>query len=128
MPSITWSMSHSSFRSGWLAGRSLLSLSAFWVALVEGLLDHLAHQGLAVDALDVRGGTLPGRKPLMFSCGVISAMRASSFSVEVRRRGPVTPKTRLRPSPDFSTICMDLLSFEPEASAAHSRARRPLIS
>src|SRR3569623_60338 len=57
----------------------------------------------------------------MFKVGVISAMRASSACVR-SATGTVTPNTRLRPSPDFSTICIDILELPAAANPGRAAA------
>ena len=57
-------MSDSGFRSGCEATRRLLSSSTFWLDLADGLLDHLAHQRLAVEPAHVGRRHLAGPEAL----------------------------------------------------------------
>src|SRR5258707_11456613 len=62
----------------------------------------------------------------MFRVGVISAIRASS-STPRSETGTVTPNTRLRPSPDFSTICIDILELSGRTSGRRANPRRTAV-
>ncbi len=96
-------MSDSSFISGWVAGRTLASSSAFWVLSLTVCSTTSPMIDLPYRRFTWATGTLPGRKPLSDSCGLISAMRCSARWLSSLAE-TVTPYTRLRPSPDFSTI------------------------
>jgi hypothetical protein len=106
-PATTRSGSEVIFRSGRDAARSLASVSACWTGLVERVLDDVGHERLAIDLAHVAEGTLPGRKPFRRRVGRHLGDLGVEFGVEVGH-GTVTPITRLRPSPDFSTICSDM--------------------
>src|ERR1700744_6418406 len=103
-------MSDSSFISGWVAGRTLASSIAFWVLSLRVCSITSPMIDLPYRRLTWAGGTLPGRKPFKESCGLISLMRASARWLS-SLADTVTPNTRLRPSPDFSTISMDMVLF-----------------